>query len=109
MRTLVVVALLLTLLLEVRAEPIEVSVPSECQSLAQQVGVPQVLHSKTQITYALYKLKRIDESHSGVSECRGAVERMKAAYRTQKNSKQHDSPTPTSPAAPASGPSLSSW
>jgi hypothetical protein len=36
------------------------------------------------VTYALYKLRRIDGSHSGVAECRAAVERVRAAYRAQK-------------------------
>jgi hypothetical protein len=84
-RSLLTIALLLGFSLTVRAEQLQVFVPSECQNLAQQFGVPGVLHSKTQIIYALYKLNRIGSSHAGVSECRVAVERMKAAYRAQKN------------------------
>jgi len=78
------IATLLGLPSEARAEQIEVFVPSECQSLAQEFGVAPVLRSKVQVTYALYKLRRIDGSHSGVAECRAAVERLRAAYRVQK-------------------------
>jgi len=69
---------------EAQAERFEVFVPSECQSLAQEFGVPSVLNSKVQVTYALYKLRRINGSQTGVAECRAAVERLKAAYRAQK-------------------------
>jgi hypothetical protein len=81
----VVVAALGVLLSEARAERIEVFVPYECQSLAQEYGVPYVLHSRTQITYAIYKLNRLGGSQAGVSECRAAVARMKAAYQARKD------------------------
>jgi hypothetical protein len=84
-KSLLTIALLLGSAWTVRAEPLQVIVPAECQTLAQEFGVPGVLQSRTQIIYALYKLKRAGSSHAGVSECRLAVERMKAAYRAQKN------------------------
>jgi hypothetical protein len=83
-RSLLTVALLLGFASTVRAEQLEVVVPAECQNLAQQFGVPGVLHSKTQIMYALYKLRKVGSAHAGASECRLAVERMKAAYRAQR-------------------------
>ena len=84
LRHLLAIAALLGLMSEARAERFEVFVPSECQSLAQQVGVPAVLHSTVQVTYALYKLRRINGSVAGVTECRAAVERLRAAYRARK-------------------------
>src|SRR4029079_3572309 len=89
------IAALLGLLSEARAEPIEVFVPSECQSLAQEFGVPPVLRSKVQVTYALYKLRRVDGSRSGVAECRAAVERLRGAYRAQKAPVSADRATAT--------------
>ena len=85
MRTLLTTIAVLGLMSNARAANIEVFVPYECQSVAQEFGVPYILRSKAQITYALYKLNRLNRSQPGVSECRAAVERMKAAYRAQKN------------------------
>ena len=86
MKTLLTAVVVLCLVTEAHAEKIEVFVPYQCQDVAQAFGVPYVLRSRTQITYALYKLNRLNSSQPGVSECRTAVEKMKAAYRAHKHS-----------------------
>lgn len=86
MKLIPVIVVLLGLMSEARAERFEIFVPSECQSLAQQFGVPLVLNSKVQVTYALFKLRRIGASQSGVVECRAAVERLKAVFQARKAS-----------------------
>jgi len=84
-RMLITVIVVLGFVSRAWAEKLEVFVPYQCQSFAQEFGVPYVPRSRVQITYALFKLNRLQRSQPGVSDCREAVEQMKSAYRAHKN------------------------